>query len=255
MPVTAARFSPTLTGSKVPDVDVMFWVLKLLTTALGESISDALIKRFSPVPVVLATAVVFAVVLGWQLRQPRYRTAPYWSSVVMVGIFGTMAADSVHVALGVPYIVSSAAFALALVAVFVTWSRVEHTLSIHSITTSRRELFYWAAIISTFALGTAVGDLTAITLHLGYLASGLAFLVAFALPGLAFRTGLLGAIAAFWTSYVLTRPLGASFADLMGKPVSNGGEGWQSAHVAVVLAVVFALGVAVQRRRDVARSR
>jgi len=253
MSVTASRFAPLISGSKVPEVDVMFWTLKLLTTALGESISDALIKRFAPVPVVLVTAIIFAVVLGWQLRQPIYRTAPYWSSVVMVGIFGTMAADSVHVALGIPYVVSSAAFAIALVAVFLTWSRVERTLSIHSITTSRRELFYWAAIVSTFALGTAVGDLTAITLHLGYLASGLAFLVAFALPGLAFRAGLLGAIAAFWTSYVLTRPLGASFADLMGKPVANGGEGWQSSHVAVVLAVLFGLGVALQRQRDLQR--
>ena len=254
MPLTAACFTPTITASKVPEIDPMFWVLKLLTTALGESISDALIKRFAPVPVVLCTAVVFVAVLLWQLRQPIYRTAPYWSAVVMVGIFGTMVADAVHVALGVPYIVSSVAFALALVVVFVAWSKVEHTLSIHSITSSRRECFYWAAIISTFALGTAVGDLTAITLHLGYLASGLAFLVAFALPGLAFRARRFAAIPAFWTSYVLTRPLGASFADLMGKPVSAGGEGWQSARVAVALALLFALGVAVQRRRDLRRA-
>jgi uncharacterized membrane-anchored protein len=250
MPVTPSRLAPTISSSKVPNVDIMFWLLKLLTTALGESISDALIKQYNPVPVVLVTAVVFVVILMWQLRQSSYRTAPYWSSVVMVGIFGTMVADSVHVALGVPYVVSATTFAIALIAVFVLWSRVERTLSIHSITTSRRELFYWAAIISTFALGTAVGDLTATTLRFGYLASGLAFLVAFALPGIAFRFRMLSAIPAFWTSYVLTRPLGASFADYMGKPISAGGVGWGSARVAVGLAVLFAVGVAIQRKRE-----
>ncbi len=235
---------------KVPSIDPLFWVLKLLTTALGESISDALIKRLSPIPTVLVTGVIFAVVLGFQLTRRRYETIPYWAAVLMVGIFGTMAADSVHIALHVPYGLSTSVFATALAVVFLTWRRSEGTLSIHSIHSSRRELFYWATVVTTFALGTAWGDLTAMTFAWGYLSSGLVFLVLFLLPGLAFRANRLGPVAAFWMSYVLTRPLGASFADLMGKPVTVGGAGWQSSHVSLGLALIFGLTVFVQRARD-----
>jgi uncharacterized membrane-anchored protein len=240
--------APRITASKVPTIGLAFWVLKLLTTALGESTSDALIHGFNPVPVVLVTGVLFSAVMAYQLWRPRYQTLAYWGAVVMVGIFGTMVADVVHVALHVPYTVSTVVFAVALAAVFTTWRRVEGTLSIHSITTSRRECFYWASVCGTFAMGTALGDLTAATWHWGFLLSGLVFTGLFALPGLAFRTSLLGPISAFWISYVLTRPLGASFADYFGKPTANGGLGWHASHVAVALAVPF-VALALWRRR------
>ncbi len=235
---------------KVPSIDPQFWVLKLLTTALGEAVSDALIKRFAPVATVMVTGLVFSAVLVYQLTRPRYSTFAYWAAVVMVGVFGTMAADSVHIALGVSYPVSAGSFGAGLAVVFLVWRRCEGTLDIHSVTAGRSELFYWAAVVATFALGTALGDLTAYTWGWGYLTSGFVFLGLFALPGLAFYVRRLGPIAAFWGSYVLTRPLGASFADLMGKPVVAGGEGWHSSHVAVVLAALFVAGVAWQRRRD-----
>ena len=134
----------------------------------------------------------------------------------MVGVFGTMAADVLHVGLGIPYVVSTVFYAIVLFVVFRTWYRVEGTLSIHSITTERREVFYWAAVLATFALGTAAGDLTAVTFGLGFFGSGLLFAAIIAIPALGyFRFGM-NSILAFWFAYVVTRPLGASFADWLG---------------------------------------
>jgi uncharacterized membrane-anchored protein len=135
-------------------------------------------------------------------------------------------------------------FAVALAVVFLAWHRVEGTLSIHSVSTTRRETFYWLAVLSTFAMGTAVGDLTAYTAHLGFLTSGIVFACAFLVPGIAWRLGLLGGIPAFWTAYVLTRPLGASFADWTGKARSAHGLGWGDGPVAAVLVVAIVALVA-----------
>jgi len=239
-----------LTPSKVPAITLTFWVLKLLTTALGESTSDTLVNHFAPIPVVLVTGVIFVVVLAWQFTRPRYDTLAYWGAVVLVGIFGTMVADSIHVALHVPYLASSIAFAVALGVLFATWYRVEGTLSIHDITSSSREAFYWATVCATFALGTALGDLTAFTFHLGFLTSTVLFGVLFALPGLAFAARRIGAISSFWASYVLTRPLGASVADWIGKPHSAGGMGFTAFHMALVLAVVFLTTLLLTWRRE-----
>jgi uncharacterized membrane-anchored protein len=162
----------------------------------------------------------------------------------MVAVFGTMAADIVHIEFRVPYLVSSLLFAVLLAAVFWSWSRVEPTLSIHSITTARRELFYWAAVLATFAMGTALGDLAAYTFKLGFLSAGIVFAVLFALPGLAFYAFRINAVLAFWAAYVMTRPLGASFADWTGKDRSAGGLGWGDGPVAAVLAVLIVAGVA-----------
>ena len=175
-------------SSKVPDIDGTFWFLKILTTAMGEATSDFFVHRFAPEVAVLGGGVVFAVVLYWQLRCPRFLVAYYWAAVVMVSVFGTMCADVVHVGFGVPYLVSSVGFALALAAIFVLWQRVEGTLSIHSITSTRRELFYWATVTATFALGTATGDMTATTLHLGYFSSGVLFVALFLVPAGAYRS-------------------------------------------------------------------
>ena len=157
----------------------------------------------------------------------------------MVAIFGTMAADVLHIGLGIPYFVSTAFFMVTLAVVFAVWYMSEKTLSIHSIYTRRRELFYWAAVVTTFALGTAVGDLTATTLGLGYFFSGVMFAVLIAIPALAYWLLGLNEIFAFWLAYILTRPLGASFADWMGKPHSAGGLGLGTGTVSLGLTVLI----------------
>jgi uncharacterized membrane-anchored protein len=155
-----------------------------------------------------------------------------------------MAADVLHVEFGVPYVASTVLFAVALVAIFTTWSRVEGTLSIHSITTSRRETFYWLAVLATFAMGTATGDLAAYTAKLGFLSAGVLFACLFLLPAIAWRFFNLNSVLAFWIAYVLTRPLGASFADWLGKSKSAGGLGIGDGVVALVLFLLIAALVA-----------
>jgi uncharacterized membrane-anchored protein len=236
--------------SKVPEITFSFWFVKALSTAMGEAASDFFVHRFNPEAAVLVVGVVFAAALVWQWREPRYRTLTYWSAVVMVSVFGTMCADVVHVGFGVPYLVSSVGFALALGVIFVWWYRSEGTLSIHSIVNSRRELFYWATVTATFALGTAVGDMTATTLHLGYFGSGLLFAAFITLPALGYRYLKLNAIAAFWTAYVLTRPLGASFADWFGVSHVRGGLNWGPGKVAIGFSCLIVLGVAAMALRE-----
>jgi uncharacterized membrane-anchored protein len=211
---------------KVPEITALFWVTKLLTTAMGESTSDFLVSRINSVVAVLLGTVVLLGALGLQFRAPRYVPWTYWCTVLMVAIVGTMAADVLHIQFHVPYAVSTAFFAVVLAVVFVSWSRVEGTLSIHSIVTPRRELFYWATVMATFALGTAAGDLTATTLGLGYLTSAVLFAALLAVPAIGYWRLHLNAIVAFWAAYVLTRPLGASIADWMGKPKAVSGLGW-----------------------------
>ncbi len=224
---------------KVPEVTVYFWIIKLLTTAMGETTSDFLVTHISPVLAVALGGIAFAVALILQFSVRRYVAWIYWLTVVMVAIFGTMAADVLHIGLGIPYSVSTSFFLVALVVVFSVWYMSEKTLSIHSIYTRRRELFYWAAVVTTFALGTAVGDLTAITLHLGYFFSGVMFAALIAIPALAYWLLGLNEIVAFWLAYILTRPLGASFADWMGKPHSAGGLGLGTGTVSLGLTILI----------------
>ncbi|MFF2198727.1 hypothetical protein, partial [Streptomyces sp. NPDC058157] len=167
--------------SKVPEVTAWFWTVKILTTGMGETASDFLARTLGPVPAGCLGLLGLAALLFLQFRSARYRPWLYWSAIVMLSVFGTMAADVIHVVVGVPYPVSAAGFALALGAVLALWHASERTLSIHSVHTPRREFFYWATVLTTFALGTAVGDLTAGTLHLGYLPSGLLFAALMAL--------------------------------------------------------------------------
>lgn len=238
---------------KVPEVTLYFWIIKLLTTAMGESTSDYLVNRFNPYLVVVLGFIGFAAVLVLQFAVRRYIAWIYWLAVVMVAIFGTMAADVTHVALGVPYIVSALVFAVALGVIFTVWNKVEKTLSIHSIYTPRREMFYWATVLATFALGTAAGDLTAYTFGLGYLSSGIFFAIVFIIPAIAYWRFRLNAVFAFWATYVMTRPLGASFADWTGKAHSFGGLGWGDGPVGGVLAVLIIglVGYLTLTRKDV----
>lgn len=232
-----SRFTPL--ARKVPQITLLFWIIKLLSTALGESTSDYLVNAFNPYLVVIAGFVGFIAVLVLQFRTRRYVPWVYWLAVTMVAVFGTMAADVLHVALGVPYIASTIAFAVALAVIFIVWQRTERTLSIHSITTTRREVFYWLTVSATFALGTAAGDLTAYTARLGFLSAGLLFVGVFALPAIGYIVFRLNAVFAFWFAYILTRPIGASFADWMGKARSVGGLGWGDGPVAAVLAALI----------------
>jgi len=225
---------------RVPEITIYFWVIKAMTTAMGESTSDYAVHAISPVVAVLIGFAAFAA-LALQLARRRYVAWAYWLAVMMVGVFGTMAADVLHVGFGVPYIISSALYAVVLAAVFFTWDRTERTLSIHTVNTTRRELFYWAAVVATFAMGTAVGDLTAVTLHLGYLLSAVLFLFLIAIPAIGYRWLGWNPILSFWCAYVLTRPLGASVADWLGKPRYLGGLGWGDGPVAFSLTGMIAV--------------
>jgi uncharacterized membrane-anchored protein len=229
---------------RVPEITVYFWVIKALSTAMGEATSDALVHKLDPVTAVLLGFAGFLVALVLQLSVRRYIAWTYWLAVVGVGVFGTMAADVLHVGFGVPYAVSSALYAVVLAVVFASWYLTERTLSIHTVDTTRRELFYWAAVVATFAMGTALGDFTAFTMHLGYLASAFLYAGVIAIPAIGFWLLRWNAIFAFWFAYVATRPLGASVADWMGKPQTVGGLGWGAGSVAVVLTLIIFVLVA-----------
>jgi uncharacterized membrane-anchored protein len=225
--------------SKVPEITLYFWIVKILTTAMGEAASDYLVFHVNPMLAVIGGLIVLCLALIAQFAVRRYVAAVYWFLVMMVAIVGTMAADIVHIVLGVPYLLSTALFLAALGAIFVLWARTEHTVSIHSIVTRRRELFYWMTVSATFALGTAAGDMTAATLHLGYALSGILFLALFIAPAIGYWKFRLNGVIAFWFAYVTTRPLGASFADWAGKPADMGGLGYGTAAVSVVLTILI----------------
>jgi uncharacterized membrane-anchored protein len=253
--VASAALSASRRALRVPEITVYFWVIKGMSTALGESASDYLVHRIHPVPAVGLGFIGFVVALALQFSMRRYIAWTYWFAVVMVGVFGTMCADVLHVGFHVPYIASSVLYAVLLAAVFVAWQRTERTLSIHSVDTARREAFYWAAVVGTFAMGTAVGDLTAYTFHLGYGKSMVLFAVLIVIPAIGYRWLGWNPIFSFWAAYVITRPLGASFADWVAKPASVSGLGWGDGRIALLLAVLIASLVAYLAitRRDVQR--
>ena len=197
---------------KVPEITVAFWVTKILTTAMGESVSDYSIRVLKPDLAIPIGGTLFLVALIAQFVVRRYVAGVYWFAIVMVSIFGTMVADSLH-AVGLPYWVTGLGFATILALIFVFWRITQKSLSIHSIYTTPREFFYWGAVLATFALGTSLGDLTAYTFHLGVLISGCMFIVIILIPLVAWWKFKLNPIFAFWFAYVTTRPLGASFAD------------------------------------------
>ncbi len=236
------RLPSTVAGvSRVAEVTALFWVIKVLTTGMGETTSDFLVHRLGPPVAVVIGGIVLVAALGLQVIQRRYVPWIYWMAVAMVSVSGTMAADVLHVGLGVPYLASTIFYAIVLALVFVTWNRSEHTLSIHSIVSDRREAFYWATVLATFALGTAAGDMTARTIGLGYLGSGVMFAVLIAVPAVGWWRFGLNPVFAFWFAYVVTRPLGASFADWMAVAHSRGGLQLGDGPVSLVLALLIVL--------------
>ena len=239
--------------SKVPQVTVFFWVIKVLCTTVGETASDFLnvnlglgLKGTS-----IAAGACLLVVLFVQFRAKRYVPAIYWLAVVLISVFGTLITDILTDSLHLPLEVSTIVFSVALGLTFAAWYAKERTLSIHSIFTRRRELFYWLAILFTFALGTATGDLMAEKLGLGYLLTGLIVLGVIVCAGVAWRLGL-DAVLAFWIAYILTRPLGASLGDYLSQAKADGGLGLgatitSAVFLVAILAVVVYLGLT---RRD-----
>ena len=238
-------------AAKVPEITFLFWVIKILTTAGGEATSDYLaLDLGSRFVAGCIEAGILVIGLVWQFRTRRYKAAAYWFLAYAIAIFGTGVSDALHLFVGIPYAGTTALWAIVLALVFWLWYRSEHTLSIHSIFTTRREIYYWCVVFATFALGTALGDFTATAAHLGYLASGIMFGVVILIPAVLWRGFGLNAVVAFWFAYVVTRPLGASFADYVSKPHSlsgiNFGDG-PTALIATILVAVLVGYLAVAR--------
>ncbi len=226
--------------SKVPEVTLWFWIVKVLCTTVGESAADYLnvSLNLGLTGVSVVTGVLLAVALVFQFRADRYRPVLYWLTVALVSVFGTLVTDNLTDGIGVPLETSTIVFAVLLTLTFLAWYRSERTLSIHSIVTRRREAFYWLAILVTFALGTATGDLMAEVLGLGYLVTGTIVATLIAVMAIGWRSGL-NPVLAFWFIYVLTRPLGASIGDYLSQPASLGGLGLG----ATVTSLIFAVGI------------
>jgi uncharacterized membrane-anchored protein len=245
---------PEPLAAKVPKITFLFWVIKILTTAGGEATSGYLALGNWTVGGFVETALLVIGVI-WQFRTRRYTAAAYWFLAYAIAIFGTGVADGMHVLANIPYAGTTALWALVLAAIFWLWYRSEGTLSIHSIVTRRRECYYWATVFATFALGTAVGDLTAFTLHLGLPTSGVTFFAVILIPALLWSGFKLNSVFCFWFAYVITRPLGATFADYASKPHKLTGLGFgygltsavATAAVAVLVAYLAISGHGVQK--------
>ena len=244
-----SNYLSSKTLRKVPELTIYFWIIKLLSTAMGESTSDYFVFHINPYVAVIIGAVGLLVSLILQLWVKKYIAWVYWFAIVMVAVFGTMAADVLHVVIGIPYIITTTLFSVSLAAIFIFWYRVEKTLSIHSINTPRREIFYWLTVMATFALGTAAGDMTAATLGLGYFDSGVLFAILFIIPAIGFWKFGWNEVFSFWFAYVITRPLGASFADWFGKPILGGlslGDGPVSVALTIFI-VIFVIYISVTK--------
>ncbi|MEQ9106067.1 MAG: hypothetical protein RLO04_01225 [Limnobacter sp.] len=222
--------------NKVPEVTLMFWLVKMMSTTVGETAADFLNfnLNFGLTATSVVVAVLTALALAFQLRTKRYTPSVYWLSIVLISVLGTLITDHLTDNVGVPLMVSTAAFSLALACVFALWHRREGTLSIHHIDTRAREWFYWLAILVTFALGTASGDWFAEGLNLGYANSTMVFGALIAMIAVARFRFNMNAVWAFWLGYILTRPLGASLGDLLSQPATNGGLGLGTTQTSLV---------------------
>jgi len=227
MNVEATRAKTLTVLSKVPEVTIFFWIIKIFATTIGETAADYLATNlgFGLTGTTWVMAGILVVVLVLQFRAPRYVPGVYWLVVVVLSIVGTLITDNLTDKYNVALTTTTTIFAIALAATFLAWYLVERTLSIHSIYTPRREAFYWLAILFTFALGTAAGDLIAERYDVGYWKAALLFGGAIGLITIAWRWWHLNAILAFWMAYILTRPLGASIGDYLSQPRVDGGLG------------------------------
>ena len=256
--------APTVPGNlkqalvRVPAVTLYFWIIKMMATTVGEMGADYL--AFNWKLGLLTTSLIMSVFLFIalinQFRLKRYVPISYWAVVVLLSIVGTLVTDLMVDDLGVTLISATVGFSVLLAIVFAIWYASEHTLAMHSVQTAKRESFYWAAIFVTFALGTAAGDFLAEASGLGYFQSTLAFAGAIALIAAAYFYAGLNEILAFWMAYILTRPLGASFGDLLSQPTKNGGLGFGTTGTSIIFLTTIALliGYLTMTRKDQIRA-
>ena len=240
--------------NKVPEITLYFWVIKVLCTTVGETAADFLNENLglglTNTTYITGSLLLAALVAQFRLR--RYVPSVYWLAVVLISIVGTLITDNLTDNLGISLVTTTIVFSLVLAVVFAVWWASERTLSIHTIFSTRREAFYWLAVLFTFALGTAAGDLAAERINLGYLLSGLMFGGMIAAVALAHYRLKLNAVLAFWIAYILTRPLGASLGDYLSQPRADGGLGLgtvvtSALFLSAILAVVVFLTIT---RRD-----
>ncbi|WP_025659623.1 membrane protein [Rhizobium sp. IBUN] len=222
--------------NRVPEVTVDFWLIKLMAVTMGETAADYLAVNLGlglTVTSIIMTAIL-VVVVAIQFAQKRYVPASYWAAVVLISIVGTLITDNLVDNFGVPLEATTIGFSIALAVTFAVWFAFERTLSIHTIYTTQREAFYWLAILFTFALGTAAGDLIAETFDFGYLTTAFLFMAVICVMAVAYALAGLNSIVAFWLAYIFTRPLGASLGDLLSQPVEYGGLGFGTVYTSLL---------------------
>jgi uncharacterized membrane-anchored protein len=248
--VTATRAGGRAPLNRVPEVTAFFWIIKILATTVGETAADMTASHFGLTvgQTALVMCVPLLVALAAQFSRRRYVAVPYWTAIVLISIVGTLITDTLSDGYGVSLWVTTSLFSVALIATFCAWYLRERTLSIHAVITGHRESFYWLTVLFTFALGTAGGDLLAEQVGLGYFPSALLFAAAIAVIWAGHLRAGLGAVAAFWVAYVLTRPLGASIGDFLSQPRHIGGLGLGTVTTSVlflssILALVIYLAV------------
>ena len=229
--------------NRVPEVTLYFWIIKIMATTVGETGADflAFTMNFGLAATSYIMSALLAVLLWNQFRLKRYIPLSYWAVVVLVSIVGTLITDRLVDEMGVSLVTITIVFTLALLGVFAIWYDSEKTLAMHSIKTTKREVFYWIAILLTFALGTAAGDLLAEGLNLGYAVSALLFGSIIAAIAISYYAFNLNGVLTFWLAYVLTRPLGASIGDLLSQPVNNGGLGFGTVGTTIAFTTTIAI--------------
>jgi uncharacterized membrane-anchored protein len=223
--------------NRVPKVTFDFWLIKLMAVTMGETAADYLAVNLGLglTATALLMSGVLAIALFFQFAQKKYIPLPYWAAVVLISIVGTLITDCLIDIFGIPLTITTIVFTVVLAATFAVWYASEKTLSIHSIFTTKREIFYWLAILFTFSLGTAAGDLVAEHFELGYLTTGILFMAIIAAFAFGYYVLKLSGILMFWLAYIFTRPLGASFGDLLSQPREYGGLGFGT----VITSVLF----------------
>ena len=236
--------------NKVPEITLYFWIIKILCTTIGETAADFLNTNLNLglTGTSLVMGILLIIILFIQIRAKKYIPTMYWLAVVLISVVGTLITDNLTDNFGVSLVTTTIIFAIALAITFIIWYIKEKTLSIHSITTRKREGFYWIAILFTFALGTAAGDLVAEKFDLGYLVSAFIFLGLIALVTLAYYKLKLNAVVAFWIAYIFTRPLGASIGDYLSQSHSDGGIGLGTTTTSIVFLLAI-LGLVIYLTR------